>query len=91
MVGSDFEELSNFAIRWTANSEQPRYITSPNNANQPFTVTILDDDIPEPTEYFEVHFEVENTGFAFPSAIGRVTILDNDAVGMCDLYSLASI
>lgn len=45
----------------------------------PFTITILDDEIEEPTEYLEIHFTVETTGFAFPDAIARVTILDDDA------------
>ena len=66
-------------IRWQANQRLSRHDLGNGGANDvPFTVTIIDDDIPEPTEYFEVHFEVQSTGYAYPSAIGRVTILDND-------------
>ena len=49
---------------------------TPNDA--PFTITITNDDISEPTEYFEVHFRVATTGFAFPDMVARVTILDDD-------------
>ena len=52
------------------------------NRDPPFTVPIVDDDVMEPTEYFEVHFFVDDQpssgGYAFPSAIARVTIFDDD-------------
>ena len=75
-AGSDYLALSGVIIRWQANQRLSRFDLGNNDV--PFDVTIIDDDIPEPTEYFEVHFEVQSTGYAYPSAIGRVTILDDD-------------
>ena len=50
--------------------------------DRPFDVTIIDDDVDEGTEYFEVHFFVDSQrnsgGYAFPSSIARVTIFDDD-------------
>ena len=47
-----------------------------------FDVAIIDDDVAESTEYFEVHFFVDSqaksAGYAFPSSIARVTIFDDD-------------
>ncbi len=47
-----------------------------------FDVTIINDEVAEETEYFEVHFYVDaqanSGGYAFPSSIVRVTILDDD-------------
>lgn len=71
----DFLAITNRRIRWRPDTVDPRTDTA-NDA--PFTITIIDDDILEDTEYLEVHFTVETTGFAFPDAIARVTILDND-------------
>lgn len=50
--------------------------------DMPFDVAIIDDDVDEGTEYFEVHFFVDRQsrsgGYAFPSSIARITIFDDD-------------
>ena len=57
--------------------------------DMPFDVTIIDDDVDEGTEYFEVHFFVDNqrnsAGYAFPSSIARVTIFDDDGSKCSDV------
>jgi hypothetical protein len=78
--GSDFIPIIDRRIRWgiqegVFDRVNPRTDTA-NDA--PFTITIIDDDVSEPTEYLEVHFVVVTTGFASPNAIARVTILDDD-------------
>ena len=79
MAGSDYVSLSGVRTRWQAGETLSRFELGTGSGNDvAFEVTILDDDIPEPTEYFEVHFEVQSTGIGFPSTIGRVTILDDD-------------
>ena len=75
MAGFDYNPISNRRIRWSPNEVDPRNDTD-NDA--PFTITIIDDDVEEPTEYFEVFFRVTTTGFAFPDAVARVAILDDD-------------
>ena len=57
--------------------------TTPRTGNRdiPFDITIVNDDVAEPTEYLEVHFinnQTVGVGYAYPSAIARVTILDDD-------------
>ena len=71
----DYETITGRRIRWRPDRVDPRTDTA-NDA--PFTITIIDDDVDEDDEYLEVHFTVETTGYAFPSAIARVTILDDD-------------
>ncbi len=44
-----------------------------------FQFMIVDDDIGESTEYLEIAFDISSTGFAYPRAVGRVTILDDDS------------
>ena len=64
---------------FVADSVDPRRIP---NRDLPFEVPIVNDDVLEPTEYFEVHFDIDRQpnsgGYAFPSAIARVTIFDDD-------------
>ena len=79
VAGSDYEEVLQRRVRWKPNKVDPRNDTA-NDA--PFIIVIVDDDIEEPTEYFEVYFTVETTGFAFPDSVARVTILDDDE-GKC--------
>ena len=47
-----------------------------------FTITILDDDVIEDTETFEITFVIgsnsDSSGYAYPSNIATVTILDDD-------------
>ena len=69
---TDFTPIPERRIRWRRGQVDPR------DDEQPFTIDITDDDITEETEYLEVHFRVDNNGYAFPSAIARVYILDND-------------
>jgi len=42
-----------------------------------FTVQITDDSVGEADEYFEVFFNVERNGYAFPG-VARITIIDDD-------------
>ena len=75
VAGSDYQTITGRRIRWRPNKVDPQRDTA-NDA--PFTITIIDDNVNEDDEYLEVHFVVETTGYAFPSAIARVTILDDD-------------
>ena len=75
---NDYIAITDRRIRWRPNAVDPR-TDSINDA--PFTIVICDDDETEPDEYFEVRFIVETTGYAFPDAIARVTILDDDGNG----------
>ena len=84
-AGVDYMPLSNFRIRWQADQVEPRYITNPTANDPTFEVIIIDDDILEPPgrEYFEIDLTLNPTGndrngFFFPSAVGRVTIIDDD-------------
>ena len=76
--------LSDFRIRWLADQVDPRYIPTPSDNDPVFNVTIKDDEIPEPREeYFEIVLSLNPTGsrrngFFYPSAVGRVTIIDDD-------------
>jgi len=70
-VGVDYQAVGSTRVRWRPEEVDP----NPNDA--PFAVTILNDDVPEETEYFEVFFRVDVNGHAFPG-IARVTILDDD-------------
>ena len=47
-------------------------------SGEEFTVEILNDDIPEGEEYFEITFTIATTGYAFPNTVVRVTIIDDD-------------
>lgn len=77
--GSDFTPITERRIRWSVRPQDDRVNPRTDTANDaPFTISITNDDISEPTEYLEVHFRVASTGFAFPDAIARVTILDDD-------------
>ena len=82
-VNMDYMPLSDFQIRWLRDAVDPRYIPTP-TANDPvFQITILDDDIAEPREYFEIDLTLNvvnnRNGFFFPRAVGRVTIIDDDS------------
>ena len=71
--------LSDRTFLFQTNSTEPRMQTQ---NDMPFNVMIINDDVDEGTEYFEVHFFVDNQtnsgGYAFPSSIARVTIFDDD-------------
>ena len=70
-AGQDYVAQSNFRIRWLANQVDPR------PEDPAFEFTIIDDDIPEAREYFEIDLSVTRNGVFFPPyAVGRVTILD---------------
>lgn len=80
--GSDFIPIKDRRIRWSLRPQDDRVNPRTDTANDaPFVISITDDDIPEPTEYLEVRFRIDSTGYAFPSAIARVTILDDDDGG----------
>lgn len=83
----DFISVSNHRIRFSPGEILPRY----DSQNQPFVVTILDDDEEEMIEYFEVLIEVESNGYPFPSRVGQVTILDDDACKMNILLAYRKI
>ena len=77
----DYIPITDRRVRWTraqVDRVNPRNDT-PNDI--PFIITIVNDNIAEPTEYLEVHFTITSNGFAFPRAIARVTILDDDNIG----------
>ena len=82
--GSDYMAISEFRIRWQEDQVDPRYIPTPSSADPVFQVSIIDDDIPEPfIEYFELVLTLNEgssgrNGIFYPSAIGRVTIIDDD-------------
>ena len=66
---ADFIARSGVRIRWRPEETEPREL---------FQIMIVDDEIAESDEYLEVTFVIDSTGYAFPRAVGRVTILDND-------------
>ena len=75
--------LSDFRIRWQANQVDPRYIPDPTDRDPVFQVHITDDDIREDREYFEIVLSFSDAGSGrngifYPSAVGRVTIIDDD-------------
>ena len=79
----DYMPLSNFRIRWRTNEVDPRFVTSPSANDPALEFVIIDNHIPEQTEYFEIDL-IPNpggngNGFFFPSAVGRVTIIDDDS------------
>ena len=76
--GGDFIPITNRRIRWTVRPGDDPVNPRIGRNDAPFIVTIVDDNIAEPTEYFEVHYTVETNGIALPDAIARVTILDDD-------------
>jgi hypothetical protein len=83
-VGVDYMAVNNFRIRWQPDQVDPRYIPTPTGIDPAFEVIIIDDDIPEPREYFEIDLTRNPTGdnrngFFFPRAVGRVTIIDDDS------------
>ena len=84
VAGYDYVALSDFQIRWLADQVDPRYIPVPTDRDPVFQISIIDDDIPEDLEYFEIqltlndHDENTGNGFFYPYAVGRVTIVDDD-------------
>ena len=94
VASSDYMVLSNFRIRWLADQVDPIYIPTPSVNDLVFNVTIIDDEIPEPREeYFEIVLSLSPTGsrrngFFYPSAVGRVTIIDDD---ICKLLIIIMI
>ncbi len=82
-VGVDYMPVNNLRIRWRADQVDPRYIPTPTRNDPVFEVTIIDNNIQELTEYFEIDLTLNPTGnnrngFFFPRAVGRVTIIDDD-------------
>lgn len=78
MAGSDFTPRNPSRVVFAIGDVQPR-------RGVPYEIQITNDEIEEDPEYFEVHFvfdsQTESGGYAFPSAIARVTILDDDRMG----------
>ena len=74
VVGSDYTAVDSTKLRF-----QPNQVDL-NPKDPPFTVTILDDESAEPTEYFEVFFTIDVNGYPFPG-VARITILDDDSKG----------
>ena len=77
------EDGDGFRIRWLADQVDPRYIPNPTENDLAFEITIVNDTIPEPIEYFEIDLTLNPTGdsrngFFYPRAVGRVTIIDDD-------------
>ena len=72
LAGFDYVAVENTRVRWGKNAAEPRIGVN----DIPFEITIIDDDIEESTEYFEVIFVVDSIGFAFPDAVARITIID---------------
>ena len=69
--GIDYQAVGSTRVRW-----KPEDI-DPNPNDPPFAVTILNDNVPEETEYFEVFFRVDVNGYPFPG-VAQITILDDD-------------
>ena len=77
MATTDFVPVTGTRLRWRRNEVQP---LAGGQFSDAFRVQIVDDDVEESTEYFEVIFTIDSgAGYAFPNIVGRVTILDNDA------------
>ena len=74
----DFMPITSRRIRWTVRPGDDPVNPRIGSNDAPFLITIVNDNILEPTEYFEVHYTVESYGIAVPDAIARVTILDDD-------------
>lgn len=82
-AGTDYIAKSDFRIRWFENDVDPRYVQTPTNNDPVFEFTIIDDDIRESEEYFEIDLTLNpmgsgRNGVFFPQAVGRVTILDDE-------------
>ena len=82
---ADWGDGNGFRIRWLADQVDPRYIPTPTRNDPAFEITIIDDSVAEPPgrEYFEIDLTLNPTGgsrngFFYPSAVGRVTIIDDD-------------
>ena len=80
--GSDYNGITRRRVVFLPGQVDARM----NSADFPFDITIIGDTIPEPTEYLEVHFAIDSgdtqgSGYAYPTAIARVTILDDDTGG----------
>ena len=82
IAGQDYRPLSNFRIRWAADQVYPRYLSSATFSDPIFQVSLIDDDIPEDQEYFEIYLILNpggnGNGFFYPTAVSRVTIIDDD-------------
>lgn len=81
MAGTDYQSIIRRRVVFLPDQVDPRMGSN----DVPFDITIVGDDIAEPTEYLEVHFVIDLTdtqgsGYAYPTAIARVTILDDDGV-----------
>ena len=65
-----------------ADQVYPRYLPSETDVDLTFQVNIINDNIPEDQEYFEINLTLNPTGngngFFYPTAVGRVTIIDDD-------------
>ena len=77
VAGVDFQSLSGISYIWEADQTEPRVNTSRRRGNDAFfDVPIISDNVADSGEYFEVHFTVRTVGFAYPSQVARITILD---------------
>ena len=73
MEMADYLPITSKRIRWEVIKGEPFP-----SADDDFTITIVDDDTSEPTEYLEVHIDITSNGYLFPNQFARVTILDDD-------------
>ena len=86
VAGTDYVAKTNFHIRWQANQVDPRYVPMPTASDPLFMFTIIDDNITESREeYFEIDLSLNpmgsgRNGLFFPTAVGRVTILDDEGI-----------
>ena len=76
----DYQPQSNFRIRWLADQVDPRSGAK----DPPLELVIIDDDIEEEPEHFEIDLSLNHrgsgrNGFFYPNTVARVTIVDDDA------------
>ena len=74
MEMADYIPIDRRRIRWLFSNGDTTFPSADND----FTITIVDDNITEPTEYLEVHVDILSNGYLFPNQFARVTILDDD-------------
>ena len=74
--GSDYRDNVMKQVRFKVNKVTPR---TDGPKDTPYVIDIIDDEIEEDTETFEIFMEIVNFGYAYPNPIGTVTILDDDA------------
>ena len=77
-AGVDYKTRSDVRITWRA-GEVDYSLRLP--TDPPFEFEIMDDDIPEDREFFEIELTITRNALLYPVAVGRVTIIDDD--GLC--------